>query len=127
MKTRCYNSRCKAFANYGGRGIKVCEDWFSFETFWNWALANGYRDDLSIERKDNDGNYEPGNCEWIPIGEQWRTQRGDCITTRAVIRSDGKRFDTVTGAALASKVSTSQISSAIKRGGKSGGYGWRYL
>jgi hypothetical protein len=127
MRNRCSNPNNQAFRHYGGRGIVVCEAWLSFEPFRDWALANGYRDDLSIERRDNEGYYEPDNCEWIPLGEQWRNQRGDCMTTRAVIRSDGTRFNSVKDGASASKVTTSMISAAIKRGGKSGGYGWRYV
>lgn len=75
MLNRCRNPKAVRFKDYGGRGIVVCNEWLSFVSFRDWALANGYRDDLSIERMDNDGNYEPTNCTWIPLSEQWRNQR----------------------------------------------------
>lgn len=65
MKTRCYNPKHKAFHRYGGRGITVCNQWLDdFSSFKEWAVNNGYSDDLSIDRINNDGNYEPSNCRW---------------------------------------------------------------
>jgi len=65
MKNRCYNPNNKSYADYGGRGIVVCNEWRnSFEMFHDWALANGYSDKLSIDRVDVNGNYEPSNCRW---------------------------------------------------------------
>jgi hypothetical protein len=122
MLQRCVNPNVKAFSRYGGRGIRVCEDWHSFVKFRDWAVANGYQDDLAIDRIDNDGNYEPTNCRWETYAAQSRNQPQN----RAVIRSDGRRFDYVTDAARASGTTTSQIASAIKRGGTSGGFGWCY-
>jgi hypothetical protein len=76
MKTRCLNSKTKEFDSYGGRGISICEDWKnSYETFREWALLNGYADDLTIDRKNVDGNYEPSNCRWISISEQQSNRR----------------------------------------------------
>jgi len=71
MRQRCNNPDNKRYENYGGRGIKVCDDWDSdFETFRTWAQNNGYHEGLSIERINVDGNYEPTNCTWIPMEEQ---------------------------------------------------------
>lgn len=71
MKGRCNNPNDARYDRYGGRGIVVCEEWQnSFENFYNWAIQNGYSDELTIDRKDNDGNYEPGNCRWSSNQEQ---------------------------------------------------------
>lgn len=76
MRTRCYNSKTINFHLYGGRGIKVCEEWKNdFISFYNWAMYNGYKKGLSIDRIDNDGNYEPKNCRWATEKQQSRNTR----------------------------------------------------
>ena len=64
MRYRCENPKHPSYKNYGERGIKVCPEWQTFENFMSWALENGYRDDLTLERLDNAGGYNPDNCTW---------------------------------------------------------------
>lgn len=71
MKSRCYVKNAGNYRRYGGRGITVCDEWkTSFEAFRDWALANGYADNLSLDRIDVNGNYEPSNCRWVTMTEQ---------------------------------------------------------
>jgi hypothetical protein len=70
MLHRCYNENNKFFKNYGGKGITVCEEWKnSLELFYEWAISSGWEKGLSIDRKNNEGNYNPENCEWITIAK----------------------------------------------------------
>ena len=76
MRERCYDKNSKPFKNYGGRGISICDEWKNdFAAFRDWALANGYREDLSIDRIDVNGNYCPENCRWITLEDQQRNKR----------------------------------------------------
>lgn len=76
MRERCYKENNSGFKNYGGRGITVCDEWRnSFGAFYDWAMANGYRKGLEIDRIDNDGNYEPKNCHWITPLENCQNTR----------------------------------------------------
>lgn len=71
MRSRCKYPSTAHWNRYGGRGIDVCEEWdVSYESFKNWALVNGYSDELTIDRINNDGNYEPSNCRWVTPKEQ---------------------------------------------------------
>jgi hypothetical protein len=75
MRYRCLTPTCNAWPRYGGRGIKLCKDWHEFVPFRDWALANGYADNLTIDRIDNNGNYEPSNCQWISRADNTRKKR----------------------------------------------------
>lgn len=72
MKARCYIPSCSNYERYGGRGIRVCDEWKNdFLKFKEWALENGYNDDLSIDRINPDGDYEPNNCRWVTMQKQF--------------------------------------------------------
>ena len=75
MHERCERSKHVYFKDYGGRGITVCEEWGDYIRFAEWARNNGYSDKLTIDRIDNDGNYEPSNCRWITEKEQHSNKR----------------------------------------------------
>jgi hypothetical protein len=70
MKQRCTNSKTDFYANYGGRGIKVCKQWHNWFTFKAWALKSGYKKGLTIDRINPNGNYKPSNCKWSTQKEQ---------------------------------------------------------
>lgn len=80
MKQRCCNPKNKRWNRYGGRGIKICEEWQnSFESFREWAITHGYSEGLTIDRINNDGNYEPANCRWTTYKEQNNNYSGNVI------------------------------------------------
>jgi hypothetical protein len=70
IKGRCLNKNCVIFYKYGGRGIKICDEWLNFENFKKWSDNNGYKDNLTIDRINGNGNYEPLNCRWATYQQQ---------------------------------------------------------
>lgn len=82
MKARCTNPNASEYAAYGGRGIVVCEEWAkSFESFMEWSMNNGYSEELTIDRIDPDGNYEPSNCRWIDLKAQENNRTNNRLIT----------------------------------------------
>lgn len=81
MRTRCNNPNFTKYEDYGGRGIKVCQEWQRFELFYEWAMANGYADTLTLDRIDNDNGYSPTNCRWVTQTEQCNNKRNNHLLT----------------------------------------------
>lgn len=81
MRRRCQKPDDPAYPNYGGRGISFCDEWNDFGAFHEWAVANGYEPHLTLDRIDNDGNYEPGNCRWTTEKVQARNSRANQMVT----------------------------------------------
>lgn len=87
IKTRCQNPNSQQFNDYGGRGIRMCPEWEKYEAFREWAHSSGYEKNLTIDRIDVNGNYEPSNCRWIPKREQSFNMRKTLY-----IHYNGRRF-----------------------------------
>jgi len=79
MRQRCRNPKDKSYKNYGGRGICICHAWNEFKPFYMWAVSHGYKRGLTIERIDNNCNYRPSNCTFIPLADQSKNRRGLCF------------------------------------------------
>ena len=91
IKQRCYNANRSNFKYYGGRGITMCNEWRnSSQAFYDWAMANGYQENLTIDRINNDGDYEPQNCRWVSIKEQATNKRPWSNTGAAGVTYDKK-------------------------------------
>ncbi len=104
MKQRCYNYNHNSYNSYGGRGIKICDTWIDdFQAFYEWAMSNGYKDNLSIDRIDNNGDYEPSNCRWTDKVIQSRNKR-----TNTIVKYKGKDM-CITDAANLSGISVKTL------------------
>ena len=104
MKYRCYLKTHQHYERYGGRGIKVCDEWKNnVENFYNWSMQNGYKEDLTIDRIDNNGNYEPSNCRWVDrITQQNNTKKnkyydynGEKLTLSQICRKYNINYSTL--------------------------------
>lgn len=82
MKQRCYNKKSPKYKYYGGRGITICEEWKNdFEKFYNWSVNNGYKENLTIDRINVNGDYEPNNCRWVTQKTQSVNKRNNRFIT----------------------------------------------
>lgn len=98
IRQRCFNPNTPTYEHYGGRGIKMCDEWNdNFESFYEWSINSGYKKELTLDRIDNNGNYEPGNCRWTTMKEQTNNRRvnviveyaGEKMTLREASRKSG--------------------------------------
>jgi hypothetical protein len=88
MRRRCYEPTNKCYSDYGGRGITVCDEWQEFIPFYDWAMANGYKEELTLDRIDNEKGYSPDNCRWADIITQANNRRNvHLVTYRGETRS----------------------------------------
>lgn len=111
MKRRCYCKTRKDYSRYGGRGITICDEWLhDFQAFFDWAMVNGYKDDLTIDRIDSNKGYSPDNCRWATIKEQDNNKRNNRLLTY-----NGKT-QTVTQWAEDLNINESTLRSRIDRG-----------
>lgn len=110
IKQRCLNKNCKDYKNYGGRGIAVCSEWLSFENFYYWAVSHGYRDDLTIDRIDVNGDYEPSNCRFVDSKTQCRNKRNNNIVSYKGETHTVAEWSELTG------ISANALYNRIKRG-----------
>lgn len=110
MKKRCQNPNNSDYPHYGGRGIKVCEEWQDYANFRDWALSHGYSDELSIDRIDVDGDYEPNNCRFISMKEQCNNRSNNLM-----VAYDGHVY-TLSELAEAKGIQYSTLYERLKRG-----------
>lgn len=109
MKDRCYKQTCPAYPNYGGRGVRICDEWLnSFEMFYKWSIENGYESHLTIDRINVDGDYEPTNCRWTDAKTQSLNRRSNVY-----VEFEGKRM-TVSECAEILNISHSSVKRRFK-------------
>lgn len=113
MKMRCLNPNEPSYVNYGARGITLCDEWMQFKPFAEWALKNGYRDDLEIDRIDNDRGYCPENCRWVSRQQNQLNKRNNRLLTIQGTTRPLTEWSRISG------ISIHTILSRIR-------YGWNY-
>lgn len=127
MKRRCYDPNTRNYKDYGGRGIKICDEWLNdYQPFHDWAMANGYnpnakRGECTIGRINNDGNYEPKNCRWISIAEQQNPEsKRKAVKTKTPKRKTDIEINgelkSMSDWCRAYNISRSAVKARIKRG-----------
>ena len=126
MKTRCENQSDYHYKLYGGRGITICDEWRTFESFYQWAINNGYKETLTLDRIDVNGNYEPNNCKWATQKEQSNnTRRNRRIVHNGILHtlSEWAQITNIQPSTLAYRIKSGwSFAKAISepvRGGKS--------
>lgn len=98
IKDRCYNENSKDYINYGSRGITICEEWLiNFESFYNWSMENGYKEDLTIDRINNDLGYSPDNCRWVSMKIQINNTRKNINITIGGITKTASEWADISG------------------------------
>lgn len=97
MRERCMCPNCNRWHRYGGRGITVCTEWDDFALFRDWAMSNGYADNLTLDRIDHDGNYEPSNCRWATQQEQQNNRCNNRIITVDGVRHTAPEWSRISG------------------------------
>lgn len=110
MRKRCQNKNSSDYPHYGGRGIRVCEEWQDYTVFEKWALTHGYSNELSIDRVDVNGNYEPANCRFVSMKEQCNNRSNNISVTYA-----GEQY-TLSKLAEAKGIQYSTLYERVKRG-----------
>ena len=111
MKSRCYNINTKSYKDYGRKGIRVCSEWKNdFKNFYDWAILNGYKDNLTIDRINVNENYKPSNCRWVNKKEQ-----ANNTTRNHYIELNGEKH-TLQQWSEKTKIKSSTIRERLKRG-----------
>lgn len=97
MRQRCEKPHCSGYWKYGAKGIRVCDEWHIFENFRDWAYENGYSDELTIDRIDPNGNYEPQNCRWVTQKVQQNNRSNNVLITYNDETHNIEEWENITG------------------------------